>query len=144
MTVTDVNQCQPNPCRNGGHCVSVQNTYTCLCPTGFAGHNCQYSNLSFFVVTRHSLVRAKGEAFVLLYAFFVCFFVRSTIYRQLAGRFTPQFACGRTLVPDVSAPVLRVSGLRRTEKGEMKFLLLWESMGNFCILAVFERYLSNA
>ena len=30
------------------------------------------------------------------------------------------------------------------KKGERKFLLLWESMGNFCILAVFERYLSNA
>ena len=30
------------------------------------------------------------------------------------------------------------------EKGQMKFSLLWESMGNFCILAVFERYLSNA
>ena len=30
------------------------------------------------------------------------------------------------------------------EKGPMKFSLLWESMGNFCILAVFERYLSNA
>jgi len=26
----------------------------------------------------------------------------------------------------------------------MKFSLLWESMGNFCILTVFERYLSNA
>jgi len=30
------------------------------------------------------------------------------------------------------------------KKGEMKFSLLWESMGNFCILAVFERYISNA
>jgi len=30
------------------------------------------------------------------------------------------------------------------KKGQMKFSLLWESMGNFCILAVFERYLSNA
>ena len=30
------------------------------------------------------------------------------------------------------------------KKGEMKFSLLWESMGNFCSLAVFERYLSNA
>jgi len=29
-------------------------------------------------------------------------------------------------------------------RGEMKFSLLWESMGNFCILVVFERYLSNA
>ena len=30
------------------------------------------------------------------------------------------------------------------KKGQMKFSLLWESMGNFYILAVFERYLSNA
>ena len=30
------------------------------------------------------------------------------------------------------------------KKGQMKFSLLWESMKNFCILAVFERYLSNA
>ena len=30
------------------------------------------------------------------------------------------------------------------KKRQMKFSLLWESMGNFCILAVFERYLSNA
>ena len=30
------------------------------------------------------------------------------------------------------------------KKVQMKFSLLWESMGNFSILAVFERYLSNA
>ena len=30
------------------------------------------------------------------------------------------------------------------KKGEMKFFLLWESMENFCNLAVFERYHSNA
>ena len=66
--------------------------------------------------TRHTLVRAKGEVFVLLYVFL---FVRSTISRQPAGRFrpTPKFACGRTLVPDVSSPLLGVSGPRRTEKG---------------------------
>ena len=29
------------------------------------------------------------------------------------------------------------------KKGEMKYSLLWESMANFCILAVFERYISN-
>ena len=38
---------------------------------------------------------AKGEVFVLLY---VCLFVcSSTISRQPAGRFTPYFACGRSL-----------------------------------------------
>ena len=55
-----------------------------------------------------------GEVFVLLYAFL---FVRSTISRQPAGRFTPKFACRRTLVPDVSSPLLGVGGPRRAEKG---------------------------
>jgi len=43
-------------------------------------------------------------------------FVRSTISRQPAGRFTPKFACGLTVVPDVSSPCLVVSGPRGTEK----------------------------
>jgi len=57
-------------------------------------------------------LEAKGEVFVLLYVFF-CVFVRSTISQHPAGRFTPKFACGRTLVPDVSSPLLGVSGPRR-------------------------------
>ena len=64
--------------------------------------------------SRHSLVRAKVEVFVLLYVFL---FVRSTISRQTAGRFTPKFAFGRTLVPDVSSPLLGVSGPQGAEKG---------------------------
>jgi len=61
--------------------------------------------------------------------FTVCFFsvfllVRSTISQQSAGRFTPKFACGRTLVPDVSSPLLGVSGRRGAEKGQIKFSLL--------------------
>ena len=43
----------------------------------------------------------------------------STISRQPAGRFTPKFACGRTLVSDVSSPLLGVSGPRARKKGEM-------------------------
>ena len=80
-------------------------------------HKVRYINtVTFFLFfTRHSLVRAKGEVLVLLYVF--CS-VLSTISRQPAGRFKPNFACGRTLVPDVSSPLLGVSGLRLAEKGE--------------------------
>ena len=49
---------------------------------------------------------------------------KSTISRHTVGLFKPNFACGRTLVPNVSAPLLGVGGPRRAEKGEMKFLLL--------------------
>ena len=64
------------------------------------------SEKNWTLFTRHSLVRAKGEVFVLLY---VCLFVRSTISRQPAGRFTPHFACGRSLGRDVSSPLLGFS-----------------------------------
>jgi len=49
--------------------------------------------------------------------FFSCLFAfLLTISRQPAGRFTPNFACGRTLVPDVSSPLLGVSGPRGGRK----------------------------
>ena len=48
-------------------------------------------------------------------------FVRSTISRQPAGRFTPKFACGRTLVPDVSSPLLGVSGPGGRKRGKWNF-----------------------
>ena len=82
---------------------------------------------------------------VLLTHLFYCMFVcSSTIYRQPAGRFTPYFACGRSLGYYVSSPLLGAGGLRRAEKETNEIFVLWESMGNFCISAVFERYLSNA
>jgi len=77
---------------------------------------------------------AKGEVFVLLYVFlfvFFCLFVRSTISRQPAGRFTPKFACGRTLVPDVSSPLLGVGGSRRAEKGANEIFVTMGVNGEF-------------
>ena len=75
---------------------------------------------------------AKGEVFVLLYVFlFVFLFVRSTISRQPAGRFTQKFACWRTLVPDVSSPLLGVGDPRRAEKEANEIFVTMESMGNF-------------
>jgi len=63
-----------------------------------------YLHNNFGLITRHSLVWAKGEVFV------------STISRQPAGWFKPNFGCGHTLVPYVSSPLLGVSGPRWVEK----------------------------
>jgi len=35
------NTCASNPCLNGGTCMNGINLYTCMCPVGFAGINCQ-------------------------------------------------------------------------------------------------------
>ena len=70
--------------------------------------------------------RAKGEVFVLLY---VCLFVLDK--KKPAGRFTPKFACRRTLVPDVSSPLLGVGGPRRAEKGANEIFVTIRVNGEF-------------
>jgi len=75
--------------------------------------------------------------------FFVCSFFFVNDFSTTRGPIQAKFCSGRTLVPDVSSPLLGVSGPCGAEKGEMKFSLLQESMGIFCILVVFEQYLSN-
>jgi len=82
------------------------------------------------LVTRHSLVRAKGEVFVLL-KIAVLFVFLSTISRQPAGQFTPNFACGCTLVPNVSSPLLVVGGPRRAEKGGNEIFVTMGVNGEF-------------
>ena len=39
---SDVNECDSNPCRNGGTCVDAMSKYTCSCKTGFSGTHCEH------------------------------------------------------------------------------------------------------
>jgi len=93
-----------------------------------SSHSVHLSHGSVSVFTRHSLVRAKGEVNI---SSTVCFFVQSTISRQPAGRFTPRFACRRTLVPDVSSPLLGVGGPRRAEKRANEIFVTMGVNGEF-------------
>jgi Notch-like protein len=36
-----VDNCDPNPCQNGGSCTDGVNTHTCDCVEGFTGDNCE-------------------------------------------------------------------------------------------------------
>ena len=39
----DVDDCKDNPCNNGGNCVDGVASYTCVCPVGFLGLDCEKS-----------------------------------------------------------------------------------------------------
>ena len=41
MFVLDIDNCDPNPCQNGGACTDGVNTHTCTCVAGFEGDNCE-------------------------------------------------------------------------------------------------------
>ena len=95
-----------------------------------------------FVITRHSLVRAKGEVFVLLLLF--CSFFCQRFLDNPRANSRQILLAGVLWFRMCLLPFWGLAAPGGREKGQMKFSLLWESMGNFCILAVFERYLSNA
>ncbi|KAJ8280697.1 hypothetical protein GJAV_G00057890 [Gymnothorax javanicus] len=39
----ETNECDSNPCKNGGSCNDMENDYSCTCPQGFYGKNCEIS-----------------------------------------------------------------------------------------------------
>ena len=38
---SDIDECSPNPCKNGGVCTDLINSFRCTCPIGFAGERCE-------------------------------------------------------------------------------------------------------
>ena len=39
----DINDCLGSPCNNGGTCKDGLATYSCTCPQGFTGTDCEIS-----------------------------------------------------------------------------------------------------
>ena len=39
--LTDIDECTPNPCQNGGTCIDGSNSFACQCPPGHIGMSCE-------------------------------------------------------------------------------------------------------
>ena len=96
----------------------------------------------FFRKSRFYLAIQRSVAFGVILS--LLFFVRLRISQRRMVRSAWNFGSGRANTRDGNEVVWGLAAPGGRKKRQMKFSLLWESMGNFCILAVFERYLSNA
>ena len=56
--------CQVKPCKNAGVCINRPNGYTCMCPPGAEGRQCQNSEciLLYFAAAAAAAVATGGRA----------------------------------------------------------------------------------
>lgn len=54
-TAVDINDCESNPCRNGGTCIDGINSYKCICSDGWEGTYCETSKSSILQHTEDLL-----------------------------------------------------------------------------------------
>ena len=57
---TDIDECSSNPCRNGGLCVDLINSYQCVCQPGYNGINCKIGEHYFHIMSKHLSLFRRG------------------------------------------------------------------------------------
>ena len=45
----DINECENDPCQNGGTCVNSPGGYSCNCVDGYTGDHCQEGKIGAFI-----------------------------------------------------------------------------------------------
>ena len=47
-----INDCEPNPCVNGGNCTDLHQDFKCICSDGWGGYNCSEGRCSLSFVNK--------------------------------------------------------------------------------------------
>ena len=48
--IIDKDECESDPCSNGGTCENRKNAFSCICPAGYNGTNCETGACIFATV----------------------------------------------------------------------------------------------
>jgi len=124
--------CSSNPCQNGGTCGASANSYTCTCPSGYDGANCQNSyavcsssssisstppqSIGYAATNRGVLDTAQLWTMVLNQGFTTAGFLTSIQYYVgavkpvLLGLYRPVSGCTYTLIKSWT-PAVTATGL---------------------------------
>ena len=94
-------------------------------------HDDSTINIVLDIITRHSLVRAKSEVFVLLYVFVCLFFCSVNDFSATRRPIHAKVRMRRSLGRDVTSPLLGVGGPRRAEKGANEIFVTMGVNGEF-------------
>ena len=73
--LTDINECDPNPCQNEGTCVDGIDSYTCTCVAGYTGINCETSE--------YTLKRYDKNKYSFVFAVKILFEETAILYRSM-------------------------------------------------------------
>lgn len=64
----DINECDSNPCHHAGTCLDQPNGYTCHCPHGWVGANCEIREYCHYSVPLLSSILAFNRQIMLVVA----------------------------------------------------------------------------
>ena len=56
MLILDINECESNPCENGGTCTDMEDGYSCACESGFTGSECESGTLISCLLFDYQLI----------------------------------------------------------------------------------------
>ena len=51
IVAVDINECESQPCQNGGRCDDDDNRFTCTCQDGYTGDNCESKQNTLLTTT---------------------------------------------------------------------------------------------
>nr|XP_054762094.1 neurocan core protein-like [Lytechinus pictus] len=87
FAVDNSDNCENNPCRNGGKCTDEFSTYSCACPEDYTGKNCSTfsgrTGLSPGAIVGIILGAMSGA---LIFVIFACLIMVQTVRRNQANR----------------------------------------------------------